>query len=72
MTDKVGFQSNTNKYVDSSTLAEYFGVSPSTVRGWVRDSKIPRNSYIKAGKETYRYNLASIEAHFIEGEQNGE
>ena len=50
MTDKVGFQSITNKYVDSSTLAEYFGVSPSTVRGWVRDSKIPRNSYIKAGK----------------------
>lgn len=65
-----------NKYVEITKISEYFGVSNTTVRSWVRDNKIPRDSYIKipsdVGNPTFRYNLASIEAHFTEGEQDGE
>ena len=65
-----------NKYVEFTKISEYFGVSNTTVRSLVKDSKIPRDSYIKVpsgvGNPTFRYNLASIEAHFTEGEQDGE
>jgi|TARA_B100001142_G_scaffold269354_1_gene274976 uncharacterized protein YjcR len=72
MTDKLEFDYSKKKYVDSSTIAEYFGVSPSTVRLWVKEERIPRSTYIRAGRETIRYDLASIEAHLTQGEQNGE
>ena len=36
-----------NKYVEITKISEYFGVSNTTVRSWVKDSKIPRDSYIK-------------------------
>ena len=63
-----------NKYVEITKISEYFGVSNTTVRSWVRDNKIPRDSYIKiprdVGNPTFLYKLASIEATFTE--QDGE
>ena len=53
MTDKLEFDYSKKKYVDSSTIAEYFGVSPSTVRLWVKEERIPRSTYIRAGRENY-------------------
>ena len=58
----------TNPYVEISDVAKYFSVSTATVRTWVRKEYIPRSAYIKAG-ETYRYNIASIEAHLTENEE---
>ena len=64
-----------NKYVEITKISEYFGVSNAAVRGWVKHNRIPRDSYIKVPSDshpTLRYNLASIEAHFTQGEQDGE
>ena len=52
-------------YVEVNDVAKYFSVSAATVRMWVHKKYIPRSSYIKAG-ETYRYNIALIEAHLTE------
>jgi hypothetical protein len=56
---------NSKHYVEVNDVAQYFSVSTATVRVWVHKKYIPRSSYIKAG-DTYRYNIASIEAHLTE------
>ena len=69
----ISFQdtTQTSPYVEITDVAEYFGVNRATVRTWVRKEYIPRSAYIKAG-DTYRYNIASIEAHLTKGElKNG-
>jgi len=47
-----------NNYVTISDVADYYMVSVSTVRAWVRDNKIP---YLQVGK-TYRFKLEEIDA----------
>lgn len=49
-----------NPYVDINKVAEYFGISISTTRKWLREGHIPRDTYIKAG-DTYRFNIGAIE-----------
>lgn len=50
----------TGPYASAESLAEYFGVSVSTVRQWVRTNKIPENTYIKVGN-TYRFHVKAVE-----------
>lgn len=42
-------------------LAKHFVVSVSTVRNWVRNGTIPKDTYIKVG-HTYRFNLPDVVA----------
>ena len=47
-------------YAPIRDVAGYFNVSVSTIRNWVRQGRIPEDTYIKEG-ETYRFNLESVE-----------
>jgi excisionase family DNA binding protein len=47
-------------YVPIEGVAKYFAVSVSTVRAWVRQEIIPKNTYIKVGA-TYRFNIRDVE-----------
>lgn len=49
-----------NPYVDINRVAEYFGISVSTTRKWLREGHIPDDTYIKVG-DTYRFNVEAIE-----------
>jgi excisionase family DNA binding protein len=42
------------------SLAQYFCVSVSTIRAWVRQGHIPENTYIKVGY-TYRFNREAVQ-----------
>jgi len=42
------------KYVPIEDVAKYFSVSISTIRAWVRQNQIPKETYIKIGS-TYRF-----------------
>ena len=46
-------------YVPIEELAKHLSVSVSTVRGWVRNNYIPRNTYIRAAN-TYRFSVAGV------------
>jgi excisionase family DNA binding protein len=48
-------------YVAIEDLAKYFAVSVSTVRAWVRQEIIPKDTYIKIGA-TYRFNVGAVDA----------
>ena len=48
-------------YVDIHKVAEYFLVSVSTIRKWVRSGHIPASTYLKIG-EGYRFRIPEIEA----------
>jgi excisionase family DNA binding protein len=41
------------------SVADYFSVSVSTVRNWLRQGKLPESTYIKIG-QTYRFNLQRV------------
>jgi excisionase family DNA binding protein len=47
-------------FVTIESLAQYFCVSVSTIRAWVRQGHIPENTYIKLGN-TYRFNRAAVQ-----------
>jgi len=47
-------------YVGIEALANYFGVSTSTIRQWLRADKIPDSTYLRVGL-TYRFHLRAIE-----------
>ena len=42
------------KYVPIEDVGKYFSVSISTIRAWVRQNQIPKDTYIKIGN-TYRF-----------------
>jgi excisionase family DNA binding protein len=42
------------RYVPIEDVAKYFSVSISTIRAWVRQNQIPKDTYIKVGN-TYRF-----------------
>jgi len=48
-------------FVTIESLAQYFSVSVSTIRAWVRQGYIPANTYIKLGN-TYRFNREAVSA----------
>lgn len=51
-------------YATIREVADYFKVSVSTIRNWVRNGTIPADTYIKAG-ETYRFNLDLVEGALL-------
>ncbi len=42
------------RYVPIEDVAKYFSVSISTIRAWVRQNQIPKDTYIRVGN-TYRF-----------------
>ena len=51
-------------FVPIEKVAKHFSVSLSTIRAWVRQDKIPPNTYVKVGT-TYRFNLADVEGALV-------
>jgi excisionase family DNA binding protein len=51
-------------FVPIEKVARHFTVSVSTIRAWVRQNKVPSDTYIKVGN-TYRFNLDAVEAALI-------
>lgn len=47
------------RYVPIEDVAKYFSVSISTIRAWVRQNQIPKDTYIKVGN-TYRFNIDDV------------
>lgn len=50
--------------VTIDAVAEHFAVSVSTVRKWIRENRIPKNTYLKIGT-TYRFKLDRLDAAMI-------
>ena len=48
-------------FVPIENVAKHFSVSVSTIRAWLRNGKIPTDTYIKVGP-TYRFKLPEVEA----------
>jgi excisionase family DNA binding protein len=48
------------KYVSIEELAEYFSVSASTVRAWIRHGQLTSDNFLKVGS-TYRFRISEIE-----------
>jgi excisionase family DNA binding protein len=46
-------------YVPIENLAKHFSVSISTIRGWVRNGHIPKDTYVKIGN-TYRFCVEDV------------
>ena len=46
-------------YVPIENLAKHFSVSVSTIRGWVRNGHIPKDTYVKIGN-TYRFCVSDV------------
>jgi len=46
-------------FVPIEELAKQFTVSVSTVRAWVRQGNIPKDTYLKIGN-TYRFNVSAV------------
>lgn len=56
-----------SKFANTEGVAQYFGVSTSTVRMWVAHGRLPAGSVLRAGT-SYRFRIDAIEQHFeIEG-----
>ena len=60
-----------NTYVPIKDVADYFKVSVSTIRNWIRSGTIPDDTYIKAG-ETYRFNLDRVEKALLRSNESKE
>lgn len=46
-------------FVPVEELAKHFTVTVSCIRGWIRQGKIPKHTYIKVGN-TYRFNVPAV------------
>ena len=49
----------TGPFVPIEELAKHFSVSVSTIRAWVRQGNIPKDTYIKVGN-TYRFCVGDV------------
>lgn len=58
-------------FVTIEQLAQYFRVSVSTIRAWVRQGHIPETTYIGLGN-TYRFNRDAVAAALTGVERSGE
>ena len=55
-------------FVPIENVAKHFSVSISTVRAWLRNNKIPTDTYIKQVPR-YRFKLPEVEAALMGGVQ---
>jgi len=51
-------------YSTIEEVAKHYTVSVSTIRSWVRNGDIPKNTYIKIG-QTYRFLIPLIDKALI-------
>jgi hypothetical protein len=51
-------------FVTIEGVAEHFVVSVATVRTWLRNGTIPRDTYLKVGN-TYRFDLPKLAASLL-------
>jgi excisionase family DNA binding protein len=49
----------TGPFVPIEDLSKHFSVSVSTIRAWVRQGHIPKDTYIKVGN-TYRFSIDDV------------
>jgi excisionase family DNA binding protein len=52
------------QYVPIENVAKHFSVSISTIRAWVRQDRIPKNTFMKLGT-TYRFKLSAVEEALV-------
>lgn len=57
----------TGPFVPIEDLSKHFSVSISTIRAWVRQGHIPKNTYIKVGN-TYRFSIDDVSVALTEAE----
>jgi excisionase family DNA binding protein len=57
-------------FVTIENLSQYFCVSVSTIRAWVRQGYIPENTYIKLGN-TYRFNRPAVAEALTQMQKDG-
>ena len=50
---------NEEPFVTIDSVAKHFSVSKSTVRGWVRENRIPKDTYIRIGN-TLRFRISGV------------
>ena len=61
----------TGKYVPIEDVAKHFSVSISTIRAWVRQQDIPKDTYIKVGS-TYRFCVEDVADALTKAEKKKE
>tara|TARA_X000001382_G_scaffold130935_3_gene127986 strand:+ start:6527 stop:6769 length:243 start_codon:yes stop_codon:yes gene_type:complete len=52
-------------FVTIDNVAKHFSVSKSTVRGWVRENRIPKDTYIRIGN-TLRFKISGVSEALIQ------
>ena len=52
-------QAGASPFVSIEDVAKHLAVSVSTVRNWVRQGDIPKDTYLKVG-HVYRFDLAKV------------
>jgi excisionase family DNA binding protein len=55
-------------FVPIEELAKHFSVSVSTIRAWIRQGYIPKDSFLRIGS-TYRFKISEVEASLIESKR---
>ena len=56
-------------FVPIEDVAKHFSVSISTVRAWVRQEHIPKDTYVKIGN-TYRFRVVDVANALTTAEKN--
>jgi hypothetical protein len=52
------------KYVNTTEIANHFGVAKATVLGMMRSGEIPEGTYVRIGR-VFRFDLPAIEQHLL-------
>jgi len=52
------------KYVNTTDLAQHFGVAKATVLAMMRSGEIPEGTYLRIGR-VFRFDLPAIEQHLL-------
>jgi hypothetical protein len=58
-------------YVPIEELAKHLSVSVSTIRSWIRQGHITKDTYLKIGN-TYRFNVSKVVAALANADENVE
>jgi excisionase family DNA binding protein len=62
---------NAGPYVPIEELAKHFSVSISTIRMWVRNGHIPKDTYVNIGN-TYRFSIDDVASALTKSNANKE